>query len=409
LVVLCSLVLGTASAQVSIRPSETGSMAATARQQTELSTSGYLFKMGPVLFNASAATEFQYNDNVTLAQKGREGDFITFPSLNLGAAWQATPQNTLRLDLGLAYAAYAKHSELDTHSVLIDPGSKLAFDIYVGGVLRLTVYDEFAILQNPIDEPTLSNVARFDRFQNSSGVTGLFDFNDLKIVVGYNHFFYKNFGDDFNFLDRNEEQFFTSVSLRFSDALTAGVDANAAIINYRQNINNNGTMWSTGPFVEAVLSQYTRLRLTAGYQGTDFRQTGTNGDTSNYQGWYGNLTVSHRFNQFWTHSLAVGNEARLGLEVNYYRDTYVRYLAECQLNPQMTLGIDAFFENADESGGPQQNPEHAKRWGSSASLVWRLSNRLSAELRYGYVRKSSDLELRSYYQNVGTIGFKFQF
>jgi hypothetical protein len=168
-------------------------------------------------------------------------------------------------------------------------------------------------------------------------------------------------------------------------------------------------MWSTGPFVEATLSRYTKLRLTGGYQGTDFQQTGTNGDTSNYHGWYGNLTLAHRLNQYWTHSLSVGDEARLGLEVNYYRDIYIRYLSQWQLNPRMVVGIDAFFEDADESGGPQQDPEHSTRWGSSASLVWRLGSRVSAELRYGYVRKKSDLQLRSYYQNEGTIGLKCQF
>jgi hypothetical protein len=406
---MLGLALSTAWAQDTIRPSETGAMAAAARRQTEISTSGYLFKAGPVLFDASARMEFQYNDNVNLAQKARESDFIFRPALNLDAIWQATPLNTLRLNLGLAYALYSKHSDLDTHSVLIDPGSALTFDIYVGDFVRLTIYDQFAVLQNPIDEPTLSNVARFDRFQNSSGVTALFDFNDLKFVVGYNHFFYKNFGPDFNYLDRNEDQFFTSASLRLSDALTAGLDANVAIINYRLNVNNNGTIWSTGPFIEATLSRYTKLRLTGGYQGTDFQQTGTTGDTSNYQSWYGNITLSHRLNQYWTHSLSVGHEARLGLEVNFYSDTYVRYLAQWQINSRMAAGIDAFFENADESGGPQLDPEHSKRWGSSLSLTWRLGDRLSTELRYGYVRKRSDLDLRSYYQNEGTVGFSYKF
>src|SRR5258708_18094808 len=101
--------------------------------------------------------------------------------------------NTLRFNIGIAYAKYTQHSNLDTRSILLDPGSQIAFDVYIGGVLKLTFHDRFAILQNPIDEPSLSNTARFDRFQNAAGLTALFDLNDLKIVLGYDHFDYRTF------------------------------------------------------------------------------------------------------------------------------------------------------------------------------------------------------------------------
>jgi len=354
--------------------------------------------------------DIDYNDNVGLSEKDRQSDLILRPAIDLDAAWRVTALNTLRFNIGISYAAYMQHSYLDTHSVLLDPGSQLAFDVYIGGILRLTFYDQFAILQNPIDEPTLSNTARFDRFQNSAGLTALFDFNDLKFVIGYDHFTYKTFGgDEFDFLDRREEQVFASASLRLSDAVTVGLDGSAGLFSYDLPINNDGTTWSAGPFVEATLSQYTTLRLDGGYQGMDFQQTGTTGDKSNDNGWYGGLTIAQRLNQHWSHSFSIGHEARLGLEVNFYQYTYARYLAQWRLNPRMTVGLQAFIEDADESGGVAQNSERSWRWGGSVSVSWRLGNKLSAELNYGYVRKDSDLTLRSYYQNLGTIGLKYQF
>jgi hypothetical protein len=398
------------TAQESIRPSETGDLASAARRQGETSDGNYFLKAGPVNFEASASLEADYNDNVGLAEKGRESDIILRPTIDLNAAWRATELNTLRFNVGFSYAAYLQHSNLNTHSVLLDPGSQLAFDVYVGDVLRLTFYDQFAILQNPIDEPTLSNVARFDRFQNSAGVTALFDFNDLKFVVGYDHFNYKTFGtEDFNFLDRHEEQIYASASLRLSDAVTAGVDANAALFYYDVPFNNDGDTFSAGPFVEATLSHYTTLRADGGVQIMNFQQTGTNGDTSNYHGWYAALTVAQRLNQYWRHSLSVGHESRLGLEVNYYEYYYARYLASWQLNPRLSLGIQAFVEDSDESGGAAQDAEHSWRWGGTLTLTYRLGRKLSAELSYGYVKKDSDLALRSYYQNLGTLGLKYEF
>jgi hypothetical protein len=399
---------GRGVAQESIRPSETGSLASGARKPSE-STGNYFLKAGPIDFSASATVEVEYNDNVGLADKDRLNDLIVRPAVEIDSAWRVTSLNTLRFNIGIAYAEYTQHRNLDTRTILLDPGSQIAFDVYIGGILKLTFHDRFAILQNPIDEPNLSNTARFDRFQNAAGVTALLDFNDLKIVLGYDHFNYRTFGSDFDFLDRQEEQFLASAALRVGDAISVGVDGSAALVHYRINFNNDGTTWSAGPFMEATLSSYTTVRLAGGYQAMNFDQTGTNGDTTNLGGWYGNVTVAQRLNQYWSHSLSAGHEARLGLEVNFSQYTYARYLAQWQINPRLTASLEGFVEQANESGTAAQNSEDAFRWGASASFAWRLGNKMSLTLGYQYVNKNSNLPLRDYYQNVGTLAVKYDF
>ena len=395
-------------AQESIRPSDTGSLASEARKPTE-STGNYFLKAGPVDFSASAAVEVDYNDNVGLAEKDRLSDLIVRPSVEIDSAWHVTTLNTLRFDIGIAYAKYTQHSDLDTRSLLLDPGSQISFDVFIGGVLKLTFHDRFAILQNPIDEPNLSNTALFDRFQNAAGVTALLDFNDLKIVFGYDHFNYRAFDSEFDFLDRREEQFYASAALRVSDAVSVGLDGSAALVHYLTDFNNNGTTWSAGPFVEATLSNYTTVRLAGGYQAMDFDQSGTSGDTTQYGGWYGNVTVAQRLNQYWSHSLSAGHEARLGLEVNFSEYTYARYLAQWRINPRLVASLEGFAENANESGTAAQNSEDAFRWGAGANFTYRLGNKLSLEVGYQYVNKNSNLPLRDYYQNVGTLVVKYDF
>ena len=75
----------------------------------------------------------------------------------------------------------------------------------------------------------------------------------------------------------------------------------------------------------------------------------------------------------------------------------------------MGLNLDAFIEDSDESGGAAQNAERSWRWGANVSLSYRLGRKVSAILSYGYVRKDSDLSLRSYYQNEGTASIKCEF
>ena len=395
-------------AQESIRPSNTGSEASETRKGAP-SSGNYFLKAGPVNFSASAMMGVEYNDNIGLSQDHRESDLVLRPTVEIDSMWRVTTLNTLRFNIGIGYAAYTQHSNLNTRSVLLDPGSQVAFDIYVGGIMKLTFHDRFAILQTPADEPNLSNTARFDRFQNAAGVTALFDFNDLKVVLGYDHFNYSAFGNEFDFLNRSEEQLFASASVQLSDAVIVGVDGHTSLINYQTDFNNDGQSWGAGPFIEATLSNYTTLRLGGGYQGMNFDGNGASGDLSNYSGWYANVTVAQRLNQYWSHSLSAGHEARLGLEVNFAEYTYVRYLAQWQINPRLNASIEGFVENANESGTTAQNSENASRWGGGVSLAWRLGNKVSVDLGYHYVKKNSDLPLRDYYQNVGTLVLKYEF
>jgi len=397
-----------AVAQESIRPSNTGSQASEARKGAP-SSGNYFLKAGPVNFSASAMLGVEYNDNIGLSQDHRQSDLILRPTVEIDSVWQVTTLNALRFNIGIGYADYTGHSDLNTRSILLDPGSQIAFDIYVGGVLKLTFHDRFAILQNPIDEPNLSNTARFDRFQNSAGLTALFDFNDLKVVLGYDHFDYHAFSSEFDFLNRSEEQMFASASVQLSDAIIVGVDGHTSLINYQTGFNNDGTGWGAGPFLEATLSNYTTLRVSGGFQGMNFDHKGASGDTSDFSGWYGNVTVAQRLNQYWSHSLSAGHEARLGLEVNFSEYTYARYLAQWQINPRLSASIEGFVESANESGTSVQNSEDAFRWGGGVSLAWRLGNKVSVDLGYHYVKKNSDLVLRDYYQNIGTLALKYQF
>ena len=396
-------------AQESIRPSGISSLAADARQEQAAKTRGDFMQFGPVNVDASAEMGFEVNDNIGLSENNRKSDVIFRPRLNVDAEWRVSRLNTIRLGLGLSYAKYADNSRLDTQAMLLEPGTQLAFDVYVGEHLRLNFHDRIQITQNPIDETTLSNVQRFARLQNSAGVTAFVRYPDHDFVFGYDHFNYNTLSSEFNYLDRTEEQFFVSARRRVSDALGVGMEASAALINYQEKVNNDATTWTAGAFVDTTLSEYTKLKLSGGYQDMSFDGSGTNRDGSHFGSWYGNISAAQRLTQYLGHTLTVGREARLGLSVNFADYVFARYAAIWRMNDMMTWGFDAFVEDAKESGGRALNAEHAFRWGGGASLGVKISSRTTVGLRYSYVNKDSDLALRSYYQNTGTLSFRYQF
>ena len=238
-----------------ITPSATGAEAAEQeRNQISLPTN-YNLKLGPVLVTASAGFGLEFNDNIDLSDNHREADLILRPSIEFDSTWQATPANVLHLTLGgVGYAIYTNHSEFDSNSILVDPGTALSFDVFVGDNLRLNFHDNLSIVQNPIDEPDLSNVVKFDRLENSAGLSATLDFNQLGFVFGYDHLSYESIGNsDFYILDHQEEQVFASASLKISDAILTGVDGSFGHITYSKDYNNDGDEYSIGPFLEMTL------------------------------------------------------------------------------------------------------------------------------------------------------------
>ena len=410
-VALACLAGAKVDAQESIRPSGTSSLAADARQEQAHATKahGEFMKFGPVNVDASVALDLEVNDNIGLSENNPKSDLIFRPRLNLNSEWQVTRLNTIRLGLGLSYAKYLNNSHLDTQALLLDPGTQLGFDIYVGEHLRLNIHDRIQITQNPIDEARLSNVQRFARLQNSAGVTAFLRYPDWDFVAGYDHFNYHTLGTEFRSLDRTEEQFFASARHRVSDALGVGVEGSAALVKYNESVNNDATTWTVGAFADATLSQYSKLRVSGGYQDMSFDRTGSSRDLSNFGGWYANLSLAQRLSQYVGHSFTVGREARLGLDVNYTDYVFARYAATWRMNEIITWGLDAFVEDARDSGGLAVFSEHAFRVGGGASLAFKISSHTSLGLRYSYVNKDSDLPQRSYIQSTGTLSISHQF
>lgn len=375
---------------------------------------GDLMRFGPVNVNASAQMSVGFTDNVGLSEVNRESDMVFRPSLSVDAEWKVSRLNTMRLGMSLGYAKYLRNpkldsSNLDSSAFLLDPGTQFSFDMFVGEQVRLNFHDRIQITQNPVDEPTLSDVVRFDRLQNSAGVTAFAKFPNFDVALGYDHFNFFSLTSEFSYLDRAEEQFFASVRRRAGGTLGIGLDGSLALVNFVENVDNDATAWTAGVFCDATFSEYTKLRIAGGYQSMQFDGSGTNGDQSNLSSWYGNLAVTQRIGQYMSHALTVGREARVGLSVNYTETAFARYAATWRMNAVMTWTLNAFVEDAKESGGAALNAEDAFRWGGGASLACRIAERMNLTLGYLFVNKDSNLPMRSYYQNSVALGLNYQF
>ena len=429
-----------ANAQDAIRPSLAGEAAAEARRQS-IDRIPYNLLVGPVRFRFSATAGLEYNDNVNIAEDDEQEDLIFRPQVNLNAMWPITQLNTLRFDIGLGYAFYFDHSEYNTNGILLAPGSQLSFDVFVGD-FRINFHDRFSLEQDPIGEvgePGLGNVADYGRFQNTAGVSVLWDLNKAVATFGYDHYTFIATNDDFEYLDRNADSFMASLSVALTSTTGVGVETAYVFNRYSEDLLNDSNTFSVGAFVETQVTNNVKVRLAGGYQTISFDDddvalgpfpsgfftdptTIPEGavlednflifpDQGDLDDFYGNILISHRINAAFTHRLSAGHESQLGVNSNYIQLNYVRHTATWNILNKTLLSTEFFYEDAEESGGFLNfgEGEELRRYGGALSLGYQLTRHVTLGARYQYTQKDSDVPLRDYRQNRVSIDGTYSF
>ncbi len=410
-------------AQDAIRPSLAGEASAEARRQS-LDRIPYNLLVGPVRFRFSATAGLEYNDNVNYSEFNEQQDVIFRPQVNFNLLWPVTQLNSLRLDLGIGYAVYFDHPEYNTNSILLAPNSQLSFDVFVSD-FRINFHDRFSLEQDPIGEPALSNVADYGRFQNTAGVSVLWDLNKAVVTLGYDHYNFIATNDQFNYLDRNSEILMGSVSVAATSTTGVGVEGTYVFNRYDRNFLNDSDTYSVGGFIETQLTNNLRVRLAGGYQNISFDGNtvlfgpfppgvipGRSGfiafnDSSESDDYYVNLLISHRINAAITQRLSLGHEAQLGVNSNYIKLNYIRHTATWNIINRTLLSTEFFYEDADESGGFIN--EQQDRYGAALSLGYQLTRHVTLGARYQYTRKNSDTPFRDYKQNRVSLDGTYSF
>ncbi|HEX4638119.1 MAG TPA: outer membrane beta-barrel protein [Chthoniobacterales bacterium] len=419
-------------AQDAIRPSLAGQEASEARQE-DIARIPYNLLFGPVRFRIGATVGVEYNDNVNYAEVNSQEDVIVTPHLSLDAIWPITQLNTLRFDIGIGYSFYLDHDQYNTDSVLIAPKSQLAFDIFVGD-LRINIHDRFQLQQDPIQVGALSNVADYGRFENTAGISVLWDLNKILLQVGYDHYNYISTTNNFDYLNRNAEIVYGSLAFIVNPTITVGAEGNAIFTRYDHgdafgNLNDNQN-YSAGGFIEAAITSNIKVRAAGGYQWIDFDQNFVRfalgpflfqfPDHKNLEDYYVNGLLAHRINAQLSQTISAGHENQLGIQSNFITLNYVRHTLTWNLIRNVLLSTEFFFEDAEESGGPlnatpfsvgtgQRAGEHFQRIGGAITLGYQLTPHVTLGLRYQGTSKDSDVFLRDYNQNRVSLDGTYSF
>ena len=395
----------------------------------------YTLKLGPVNFRASTSLRTEFTDNISLSEKSPQSDVTVTPGITIGAFWQATPYNSVRLSTSIGYIWYAQRPRQNSGSsnavgaptdstVTISPDSALDWNIYIGHFV-INLHDRFSFQQDPVSEPSLSNVSEFGRFTNSTGL----DLNwkagrNISVTLGYDHTELIPSQASFNFEAYSEDQVSFSSRHDLRPDLSVGLEGSASSTRYRTTEKADATSLHAGAFVDFQFSPFTSLRVAGGYQGMFFGTqsgpsveivSGVVGPTlvndpspqEDVSSYYFNLELKNKLTHHFSHSLSIARESALGVTSAATQGYTLAYEANWTPNALWSVEAGASLNIGDTLGS--LDPEHYTQLVFNLSATYQVTSRLSGTLGYRYSRKSSNLELQSYSQNLVSLAFEYSF
>ncbi len=378
-----SLVWGQFAAPISSTGVEAADARRAARQNEE---HAYNFKLGHVEFRFNGGLRQEYNDNIGLSATTEQDDFITTPHVGMEADWPLSQLNHLSLSLDLAFSKYWNHSDLDSSTVLIRPGSLLNLDIYVRDI-RFNLHDIIALQQDPTEVPQLSRISTFRRLTNTVGISAEWDLNKLLLQTGYDHDTFTSLESRFDTLDHSTDRFYAKAGCRVASQWTVGVLGNYTLTDYEKPFQNNSSGYSAGVFADTVISDYLRGSGEVRFQGTSFDRGGAILDNQDFGAVVFSFSLDNQLNRFIHHSAEVRRMTEPGIGSNFTDVYELNYRATAEVIRHVSSSLNLFFQYYEDSGS--STADQGIRYGVAPQFEYQLFEQTSLTLGYQYLAKDS--------------------
>ncbi len=361
----------------------------------------YNLRWGKVTGRLRGSLQTEYNDNVNLSDAEKKGDVIISPFVGIGFLWPVSEKNVLQFDLGAGYRVYLDNSDLN--SLLISPDSRLNYQIRVLDA-EINIHDQFAVQVDPLSRPELSGgteVLDYHRFNNDAGFTVNWNMvRDMTLFGGYNYMIDRSLNDDFIELDRDDHVFHIAAYRGFNSRLNAGIRSSYVVTQYVEPIQNDGNTFAIGPHVIAQLTDFITADGGISYTISDYRQTGTIADTSDFEGFTFFGGLEHRMNSRTSHYLRADRSIIPGFGSNFTDLYSVQYGISVRATSAITLKGPFVFEDLTSSGEISEN-SNRYLWYLGSNV--RISRTWTAGLAYSFGLKESNFPDRDYTQNRVTL------
>ena len=274
----------------------------------------YNVKLGPTGWRFGAGLALQYTSNAGYSQDGASGDVIIQPNASASMLWPITDRNSLTFNLTAGYSAYMKNTDLN--QFYINPGSALAFNIFVGEV-RITLYERANISQS-YGNPTVSaGNAGYSSFQNDVGAMANWSLDKGSVTWGYDHLNYIQMNGANNtslngFYGNSASEVITAqAGYAVAPQISVGPQVGLTWINYQNELAGSAFQWNAGLYGQWTLSERMNLGGSVGWTvytpHTSFAALDASSSSPYFQ-----LTWSHQASKLVTYSVNAGYTTTAG-------------------------------------------------------------------------------------------------
>ena len=366
----------------------------------------YNLRLGPVNGRFFGSIQMEYSDNINLSAIDPQSDVYFFPNFGVGFQWPLSPQNILEFSLGLGYRAYIDHPELN--SLQITPDSKLKYHMRIGRI-NLELHDQFQLQVDPLSRADISGgegLINFQRIINDLGLQAQWPARkNLTIASSYDYVIDRSVNDEFTSLDRDDHTVAGGAFTKLGSAWTVGMNAAFTVTDYLRRIQNDGVSYSFGPHVSFKATRFITLDANVAYTHSEFDQSGTITDDSEFNGMSFAVAIRHTINSKMSHQLRGSRSVSPGFGSNFNDLSVLQYGLSWRLNSFISLNTTFAYEHLEQSG----DGEIADRYIWYVGAGWQVARGWTLGVGYSFAWKDSDVAQRDYRQNRVTLDLTHDF
>jgi hypothetical protein len=393
----------TASAQEALHNSQAGDAAADSRAR-QMQSADYTFKKGDFQMLILPSLGFDWNDNINLSKTNVMDDFIIKPAVGITASYPLSQRNLLYLDITIGYDRYLNHPNLSTFDLNSSSGTGLSFDVGVKDV-TLNFHDWISYSQDAAQTATVANTPSYGTFQNTLGLSGTWDLNQVTLSAGYDHQNVLATSAQFSDVNHASELLFARAGFQVHPKVTAGLESSADFTTYEQAMLNNNSAYTVGPYVEFRPDAFFKLTVRGGYSINQFQNTSTNIQTSSQNSWYASMNISHQPTESVSYSLDIGREVQSSAQSDLVEDWYARPNITLKIINGLDINTSLFYEHGTQGVGsigslPGSPNGTYSYYGGGLSLSHPLTSRLDLSLNYRLTVRTSGTPNDGYVQNL---------
>jgi hypothetical protein len=320
-----------------------------------------------------------------------------FENLDLNLAWVLSPLNRIDVQFNGQLQENLYSNGTNVLNVAIQ-ASQIRFQVTVGDVL-LQTYEQFAILQDPVLDPTIAGATNLNRLTNTIGMSasvplyraqaGLeLDYTYSDILGG------SGLASQAGFI-RNSLHLGADFGFEIAPSLTLGVELNASHNTGAGSLDTN--VISGGGFLRGNLTRLIEADAGAGIligEGPGFQPQ-----------YYVYLSARHQVSRNLqvlvgaSHDVDFSSGEGVSLNNNFY------IAAQLRASPRWTVEASPFVNFGDVITGTL--PGRYTQYGLTVDSSYLLGRHISVDLNYRYAKRGGGGQSGSYTQNL--IGFSIRY